>query len=79
MASITVREHESKEMVRRRFKRACEKDGIISEIRKREFFVKASEQRKKDAAAARKRHLKMLSKTKPRRRSKGRVDILVAD
>ena len=39
----------------RRFKKQCEKSGILSEIRKREHFEKPSVKRKKKAIAARKR------------------------
>lgn len=39
----------------RRFKKQCEKAGILSEIRKREHYEKPSVKRKKKALAARKR------------------------
>ncbi len=46
----------------KRFKRQCEKAGILSEVRKREFYEKPSVRRKRKAAAARKRLLKKLRK-----------------
>ena len=62
MPSIRIKEHEPFEIAIRRFKRACEKAGILSEIRQREFYEKPTEERKRKAAAAVKRHLKKLSR-----------------
>ena len=39
----------------RRFKKQCEKAGIIAEIRKREHYEKPSVKKKKKSLAARKR------------------------
>ena len=58
MPGIRVRENESFENALRRFKKQCEKTGIISEIRKREHYEKPSVKRKRKALAARKRALK---------------------
>ncbi len=58
MAGITVREGDSFEAAIKRFKKQCEKAGILSEIRKREAYEKPSVKKKKKAAAARKRLLK---------------------
>ena len=55
MAGVRVREGESFESAMRRFKKQCEKAGILSEIRKREHYEKPSVKRKKKALAARKR------------------------
>jgi small subunit ribosomal protein S21 len=60
--SIVVKENESFESALRRFKKQCEKAGILSEIRKREFYEKPSIKRKKKALAARKRMLKKMRK-----------------
>ncbi len=62
MPSIRLREHEPFEIAIRRFKRACEKAGILSEIRQREFYEKPTAERKRKSAAAVKRHLKKLSR-----------------
>jgi small subunit ribosomal protein S21 len=62
MAGIRVRENESFENALRRFKKQCEKTGIISEIRKREHYEKPSVKRKRKALAARKRALKRMKK-----------------
>jgi small subunit ribosomal protein S21 len=42
----------------RRFKRSCEKAGLIAEVRKREHYEKPTTIRKRAAAAAVKRHAK---------------------
>jgi len=58
MPDIIVREKEPFEVALRRFKRQCEKAGILSEVRKRQSFEKPSLRRKKKAIAARKRAVK---------------------
>jgi small subunit ribosomal protein S21 len=55
MPGATARKGESFEKLMRRFKRAVEKDDIISELRKREFYEKPTTKRKREKAAARKR------------------------
>jgi len=62
MAGIRIRENESFENALRRFKKQCEKTGIISEIRRREHYEKPSVKRKRKALAARKRALKRMKK-----------------
>ncbi len=57
---MTVREDESFESALRRFKKQCEKAGVLSELRKREHYEKPSVRRKKKAMAARKKALKRL-------------------
>jgi small subunit ribosomal protein S21 len=59
---ITVKDNESFESALRRFKKQCEKSGILSDIRKREYYEKPSIKRKKKALAARKRLMKKLRK-----------------
>ena len=46
----------------RRFKKQVEKDGILSEMKKRQHYEKPSVMRKKKKAAARKRLLKKMRK-----------------
>ncbi len=67
MPAVRVRENEPFEVALRRFKRACEKAGILSEVRRREFYEKPTAVRKRKAAAAVKRHLKKLSREQLRR------------
>ncbi|HXN05695.1 MAG TPA: 30S ribosomal protein S21 [Nitrospiria bacterium] len=58
MSIVKVKENESFENALRRFKKQCEKAGILSEIKKREHYEKPSVKRKKKAIAARKKALK---------------------
>ncbi|HED40524.1 MAG TPA: 30S ribosomal protein S21 [Chromatiales bacterium] len=58
MPSVRLRENEPFEVAVRRFKRICEKTGIISEVRRREFYEKPTAVRKRKAAAAVKRQQK---------------------
>ena len=62
MPSVRVRENEPFEVALRRFKRTCEKAGVLTETRRREFYEKPTAVRKRKAAAAVKRHLKKLSR-----------------
>lgn len=58
MPSIRVRESDSFENALRKFKKQCEREGILSEIKKREHYEKPSVKKKKKALAARKKALK---------------------
>jgi small subunit ribosomal protein S21 len=60
MSVIKLKENESFEGAMKRFKKSCEKAGILTELRRREFYDKPSVRKKKKAAAARKRALKKL-------------------
>ena len=60
MPVIKVRENESFDVALRRFKRSCEKAGILAELRAREFYEKPTAERKRKKAAAIKRHYKRL-------------------
>ncbi len=61
MPLIKVREDESLENALKRFKRKCEKSGILTEIKKRQHYEKPSVRRKRKAIAARKKLLKRLA------------------
>lgn len=58
MPGIFIKEGESFESALRRFKKQCEKAGILTELRKREYFEKPSLKRKRKAQQARKRGLR---------------------
>lgn len=62
MPTVRVKEGENPEYALRRFKRSCEKAGILTELRRREFYEKPTAERKRKQAAAVKRHLKKLSR-----------------
>lgn len=58
MALVRIKDGESFEAAFRRFKKSCEKAGILSEVKKREHFEKPSVRLKKKSMAARKRAAK---------------------
>ena len=58
VALVRIKDGESFESAFRRFKKSCEKAGILSEVKKRENFEKPSVRLKKKSIAARKRALK---------------------
>ena len=62
MPSVKVRENEPFEFALRRFKRTCEKAGVLAETRKREFYEKPTQERKRKAAAAVKRQARRVSR-----------------
>ncbi len=55
MAEVKVGKNESFDAALRRFKRACQKAGILAEARRREHYDKPSVKRKKKSEAARRR------------------------
>lgn len=62
MVSVRVKPEESFETALRRFKKQCEKSGVLSELRRREHYEKPSTKRKRKALAARKKMLKLTRK-----------------
>ena len=52
MPTIRVKQDEPFDVILRRFRRACEKAGIFTESRRREFYEKPTSVRKRKAAAA---------------------------
>jgi len=67
MPSVRVRDTEPFEVAVRRFKRTCEKAGVVAEVRAREFYEKPTSVRKRKRAAAVKRNLKRISRDLNRR------------
>ena len=55
MAQVRSREGEGFEVLLKRFKKQCEKAGILSDVKKKEHFEKPSVAGKKKSIAARKR------------------------
>jgi small subunit ribosomal protein S21 len=58
MPYVRVKESDSFENALKRFKKQCEKEGILSEVKKREHYEKPSVKRKKKAIAARKKSVR---------------------
>ena len=61
MPLVQIREDESFENALRRFKRKCEKEGILTELKKRQHYEKPSIKRKRKALQARKKMLRKLA------------------
>ena len=53
MTTIRVGENESVESAIKRFKRKCSRDGIIGDLRRKEFYESPSVKRRKKAEAVR--------------------------
>lgn len=62
MPSVRVKENEPFDVALRRFKRSCEKAGVLAEVRRREYYEKPAWARKRKAAAAVKRHAKKVQR-----------------
>lgn len=58
MSTVRVGENDSLDSAIRRFKRKCQRDGIIGDLRRKEHYEKPSVKRKKKAEAAKKRMYK---------------------
>ena len=58
---VQIREDESFENALRRFKRKCEKAGVLTELKKRQHYEKPSVKRKRKAIQARKKILRKLA------------------
>ena len=51
MPSVKVRQDEPFDIILRRFRRACEKAGVFTESRRREYYEKPTSVRKRAGAA----------------------------
>jgi len=58
MPNVRVRESDSFENALKRFKKQCEKEGVLYEVKKREHYEKPSLKKNKKALAARKKAIK---------------------
>ncbi len=65
MPSVTAKQNEHADSLLRRFKRACEKAAILTEVKQRARHIKKTKRRAQQKAAAIKRHLKRLAKEAP--------------
>ena len=61
MPIVHVRDEESFENALRRFKRKCEKAGVLTELKKRQYFEKPSVKRKRKMLQAKKKMLRKLA------------------
>mgnify|MGYP000252805996 FL=1 len=67
MPAVRLKENEPFDIALRRFKRSCEKAGVLSEVRRREHYEKPTAVRKRKAAAAVKRNAKKVQREQKRR------------
>ncbi|MGE5371649.1 MAG: 30S ribosomal protein S21 [Solirubrobacterales bacterium] len=58
MSEVKVGKNETLDSALKRFKRTCQRSGIMKDIRKHEHYEKPSVRRKKKAEAARKKRKK---------------------
>src|ERR1700754_2888151 len=65
MPIVRVKENEPFDVALRRFKRAVEKTGLLTELRAREFYEKPTAERKRKHAAAVKRRYKRMRAQMP--------------
>ena len=59
MPGINIMENEPFEKAMRRFKKICEKSGIISDMKKHQRFEKPSERKKRKINSAKRKRIKM--------------------
>ncbi len=54
VSEVHVKDNESLDSALKRFKRSCAKSGVLSDLRKREYYQSPSVKRRKKSEAARK-------------------------
>ena len=59
MPGVIVRDTEPFEKALKRFKKTCEKAGVMSDMKKHQHFEKPSERRKRKMNAAKRKRIKM--------------------
>ena len=68
MPSIKVRENEPFDIALRRFRRSCDSAGVITDVRKKEFFEKKTWVKKRMKSAATKRTHQDVAKNRVHRK-----------
>ncbi len=76
MSEIKVGKNETLESALRRFKRSCQKAGVLSEVRKREHYEKPSVKRKKKSEAAIAKEMKTRQDSLTEFEKAGREDLI---
>ncbi|MCP4631655.1 MAG: 30S ribosomal protein S21 [candidate division Zixibacteria bacterium] len=61
MAAVRIKEDESFEKALRRFTKACEKSGLLSDIKKHQHFEKPSDKRKRKINASKRKMRKLMA------------------
>jgi len=71
MVRVEARAGESLEKILRRFKKACEKEGLTKQLRQNQHFEKPSDKKRRRAVAAERAQRKELTqKAKPKKKAK---------
>lgn len=60
--SVSVGENEHIERALKRFRKACEDEGLISELRNRQTYIKSSDKKRAKKADARRKQLRAMRK-----------------
>jgi small subunit ribosomal protein S21 len=55
---VKARSGESHEALMRRFKKLCDREGLVKDIKRKEFYEKPSERRRREARKSEVRRLK---------------------
>lgn len=58
---INIDKSDNIDKVLRRFKKMCEKEGLIKEIKRKQYYEKPSQQRRREYLKRKRRHLKLLN------------------
>lgn len=58
---INIDKNDNIDKVLRRFKKMCEKEGLIKEIKRKQYYEKPSQQRRREYLKRKRRHLKLVS------------------
>jgi len=66
LAKVTLRDGESQQQLLRRFRKKVTRSGILSEVRKRRWFVSKNEQRRMDVKKAIRRQKKRARRSQDR-------------
>ena len=66
MVTVKVREGETIDEALRRFKRECERNGIMQEIKRREYYETPSMKRKRKATEAKRKMRRRMSRSRYR-------------
>ncbi|WP_114639083.1 30S ribosomal protein S21 [Polynucleobacter necessarius] len=67
MTTVRLRENEPFEVALRRFKRTIEKNGLLTDLRAREFYEKPTAERKRKKAAAKRHYKRIRSQMLPKK------------
>lgn len=58
---ISIDKNDNIDKVLRRFKKMCEKEGLIKEIKRKQYYEKPSQQRRREYLKRKRRHLKLVN------------------